>query len=408
MTVLRFPSQRDGGPDPFELARRTPCQLLVGAVQLRKQSGRLVGPCPLCGGDDKSSRFSVEVRKNLFYCFACQTGGGPVELEQALRGGSRREAAVRAAGLVAELSRPEPRRATPATPAQPAPSVATPRPPVSPLRSFSAAVAARVWGEARPATGSLVEAWLTARGLDPRGLPGALERLRFHPRAPAGGGQGWSVSAPALVAPLTSRASGVAKVVGVHLTYLSADGRSKARLTDPDGSPLPARKVWGQVKGAAVELTDLGPANPGPLCVGEGVETVWAVAQQLALAGQPVRAAATCNLGNLQGGWLKDRWGRVDLDSPRADPEHPPWLLADAGSVLVLVDHDSSPVRARARGFFRGTREVELSSTDRARVCASLARQAWLRAGASEVVCLAPPPGQDFNDLLLADETLGG
>ena len=43
-----------------------------------KSNGEFVGICPL--HDEKTPSFSVNVEKNIFYCFGCQAGGGVKEL----------------------------------------------------------------------------------------------------------------------------------------------------------------------------------------------------------------------------------------------------------------------------------------------------------------------------------------
>lgn len=57
----------------IERARAIPIQNLLDQSKMKKQGGRLIGPCPRCGGTD---RFSLDVRKQLFFCRRCELGGG--------------------------------------------------------------------------------------------------------------------------------------------------------------------------------------------------------------------------------------------------------------------------------------------------------------------------------------------
>jgi phage/plasmid primase-like uncharacterized protein len=50
---------------------------------LKLRGGRAVGPCPACGGKD---RFSVDKRKNVFYCRRSDKGGDAIALVQYLQG----------------------------------------------------------------------------------------------------------------------------------------------------------------------------------------------------------------------------------------------------------------------------------------------------------------------------------
>jgi DNA primase len=192
--------------------------------------------------------------------------------------------------------------------------------------------------------------------------------------------------------------------IGVHVTYLSDDGRAKARLRDPQtGEALPARKILGGLEGGMTPLTGLAGLAvdvPGvPLVVGEGIETVWGGVQHLGLS--PCRAAALLSLGNLQGQPLRDRDGAFDPRAARMDPARPAVTIPAAGDVVVLVDADMAPVTVRARQpGRRGVADARLGALERAELCAALAGQAWRRAGARSVRTPRPPLGQDFNDLV--------
>jgi hypothetical protein len=78
-------------------------------------------------------------------------------------------------------------------------------------------MARAIWREAIPATGTIVEAYLAGRGLAlPRSAP-----LRFHPACAR-----QDERLPAMIALMTDPAT--AEPVGVHRTFLAADGSGKA------------------------------------------------------------------------------------------------------------------------------------------------------------------------------------
>jgi hypothetical protein len=117
-------------------------------------------------------------------------------------------------------------------------------------------------------------------------------------------------AAPAMVAPFAD-AQGLIR--GVHVTWLTPDGRAKAVLPAPRWQARGlARKMFGKVGGCAVFLTPYGTERPdaGPLVVGEGIETTWSYAQEL---GRPCRAAAALSLENLQGHPVKLKGGALPL-----------------------------------------------------------------------------------------------
>lgn len=391
------------GADIFAAARAVPIAELAGMTALRRAGPqRLAGPCPMCGGSDRSSRFQVDLSRNLWCCFACPpaagqqvAGGDVIALERALRGGSVRDAAARLAGDAAAAQcarRPARERRSPA-----------------PRRSSGHLVRA-IWTGVRPATGTTVEAWLDARRCDPAALPGGLAALRFHPRCPAAWDGGRAIlHAPAMVAPILRAAPDagdgiVWRIQGVHVTYLTEDGRAKARLVHPvTGDALPPRKVYGRLLGGVVVLSDparLADRRAGWLVVGEGLETSWSLAARWRRLhdGDDVRVAATLSLANLQGGMLRDSAGCIDPAAPIADATARPWHLPNPGSVVIGVDADMAPLRLKVRDAAGRAVERDFGALDRAALCAALVRQHWRAAGADVIEVLRPQAGCDFND----------
>lgn len=365
--------------DLFDRAREADIELVAG-TPLFRAGRRLRGECPSCGaskGRKGGGAFSCEPDKGIFYCFGCLEGGDVIDLERLLRGGSSREAAERLAGpaaapLVRQARPSPPPRETPATP------------------TSADRMALALWREAEPEiAGTLAERYLLGRWISPAIVAGIGRRLRYHPHAIWGFDderQDW-IRAPAMLARIVTSAGPTG---GVHATYLAPDGRGKARLD-------PAKKMWGpQADGegrpGGCWLTD--PHGPGPLVVGEGIESALSAAQ---LQGQPCRVAAALSLGRLQGGWLTDKWGRIDLAMMSGDPEKPAFTWPEAGEVLVAVDRDMGAIEVKLRKLGGGTVRRRLDSEERARICAGLAVGAWKRAGASAVRAIAPAAGRDFN-----------
>lgn len=150
---------------------------------------------------------------------------------------------------------------------------------------------------------------------------------------------------PGMVALVTRGADG--RRLAVHRTFLAEDGRGKAPVA-------PARMVLGPCRGGVVRL-----AEPrAVLMVGEGIETCLAAMQA---TGFPAWAAlSTAGLR------------RLDL------PAH-------VRDIVVLADGDAPGEAAASDAAWR-----------------------WAREG-RRVRIARPPPGLDFNDMLLgAGRTAGG
>lgn len=348
---------------------------------LRARGDAARGACPLCGAGEKSksSPFSAKVKDGLWKCHGCGQSGDVIKFEQLAGGHDGPLAAARA--LVGDDRRPlaaarvaRPERAEP-----------------EPETVDSAEVARFILAGTVPAAGTIVEAWLWARGLDPHALPGALDAgLMFHPACPV---RAWAVGADAASVPV--RPAMIAPISGpdgrpwpaCHVTYLAADGRAKADLKT-------TRKMFGRMAGGAVWLCRAVGSNP--LVVGEGIESAWALGQSLGARS----VAATLSLDNLQGGAIRSPNGELMLP-PAADPARPPFLVPGSRDVVIGIDADMSPVRVHVRAGGVVRRDVVLGSRARAELCAQLATQHWRRIGAAPRA-LRPDWGQDFNDAAVA------
>ncbi|MEJ7630787.1 MAG: toprim domain-containing protein [Nocardioidaceae bacterium] len=115
------------GPD--ERAVQIPSVLQAAGVLdgLRRRGDRLVGPCPIHGGDNPTA-FSVDLRLNRWFCFTgCSAGGDVVDLVRRLHRVGFRDAAALLAGLSA-------------TGASPLPAASPTDRPVEPFRPFRRAI----------------------------------------------------------------------------------------------------------------------------------------------------------------------------------------------------------------------------------------------------------------------------
>ena len=186
-----------------------------------------------------------------------------------------------------------------------------------------------IWRCASSAEGTPVETYLRSRALR---LPLA-STLRFHQGLKHPEGAVW----PAMVSLVTRGHDDTP--TGIHRTFLSPNGRSKAEVQTP-------KMMLGPCRGGAVRLA----IAANVVMVGEGIETCLAAMQA---TGLPAWAALSTS-------------GLRSLDLPNR--------IRD---VVVLADGDDAGEAAALE-------------------CA----QRWRREG-RRVRIARPPPGTDFNDLLI-------
>jgi hypothetical protein len=238
--------------DLDQLRRRTALAELVGrhGVKLVRCGREYVGLCPF--HREKTPSFYVVEDKSFFHCFGCGAHGDAIAF--LMRIGN-----VDFLAAVAELAGGRGAAVVDSS----APSA-----PIGSIRftSFAAIrarreaqrdkdarnrrLALRLWQDAGPARGTLVETYLRRRGV---GLP-AAPVLRFAPHC-------WNREAGRELPAMLARVDDVnGEFVAVHRTYLTADGR-KAALRNPKMS-------LGPVRAGAVQLAPAGPV----LAVAEGIE----------------------------------------------------------------------------------------------------------------------------------------
>jgi hypothetical protein len=206
-------------------------------MSLRRVGLELVGACPVCGDGGKgirSNRFAVHLRKNVWLCRQCNTGGGVVDLVMHLDGVGFKEAvAVLAAGV----------------------------PPVSrsrcPPADDGGPKALKLWDEAGPLDGTPADRYLieTRNLVLPQDI--SPRALRFHPACPFGEG----VRHPCLLALYRDIVTDTPRAI--MRTALTSDARKIGR------------KALGPVDGTAIKLSDDADVTMG-LIIGEGLETTLA------------------------------------------------------------------------------------------------------------------------------------
>ncbi len=118
--------------------------------------------------------------------------------------------------------------------------------------------AERIWREAIPATGTLVQDYLRHRGIV---IP-IPDCLRFHPKV---WNQEKNERYPAMIAYRTAPDGGFG---GIHRTWLSGNGRDKLNVNAP-------RKDLASIVGSTIRLAPVS----GELALGEGIETALSCPQ---------------------------------------------------------------------------------------------------------------------------------
>jgi putative DNA primase/helicase len=144
-----------------------------------------------------------------------------------------------------------------------------PFPPQKIERNSNGEYALGLWRQCKPAAGTVVEAYLRARGLS---LP-VPDSWRLHPKMKHPEGGHW----PAMVAVVTDGVTG--KPIAIHRTFLKPDGSGKAPVEK-------SKMMLGPCHGGAVRLADVKPGDR--LGIGEGIETCLTVIQE---CGNPAWAA---------------------------------------------------------------------------------------------------------------------
>jgi hypothetical protein len=381
-------------------ARNPLAEVAGGYTRLRRAGGRLVGPCPVCGGRTTSQRFEILDDGESWACAVCPDGGDVIRLVQRVEGCDFLGAIERLGGRVAV----DPEQAKKLFEARETKRVAREKQAAS-YREAERKRLFRTWKSAIAIYGTTVERYLAGRGLQ---LPSRCPGLRYLPSAPYWHGETKDEhgrksplqihAGPAMVAAFI-RPDGT--FGGLHMTWLQGDvaGPTKAEIIDPtSGELLNSKKMRGSKTGAhiAIAMTE---APPRRLIIGEGIETVLAVWTAHRLAGRPLdetefRAAG--DLGNLAGRargtinhpTLKRPNGRpLTVPDRYPDPDDAGLSIPDSVEELILLgDGDSEPLLTE---------------------CAmERAARRYSRPGRVIRIAFAPA-GLDFNDVLQGEPRQG-
>ncbi|WP_131194055.1 DUF7146 domain-containing protein [Lichenihabitans psoromatis] len=382
--------------------------------RMKRAGAELAGPCPLCGGTD---RFSVHPAKNIWNCRKCDAGGDAIALVRNVDGldflravelltgvappghhaaetpADRAAREARQAAYAAQAAREDERREAEALD----------------YRDRERARMFKVWREARPIAGTIVERYLALR----RVQAPAEARLRFLPNYALWSGPQPSGTivhrGPAMMAAIVGPDG---KFGGLHTTWIDlTDPDGKARVPDPKtGEFIPAKKVRGSKRGGSILLAQPGGPDATVLFLGEGIETVLSVLMALIAAQSDVLGLAefrsSVDLGNLSGkaagkvahphDTTTDKNGRIRhvlVGNAVPDLKDRDAVIAIGATIETIVligDGDSDPFTTRL-------------ALERAAARFNAAYP-WV-----EVRLIMAPPGSDFNDVWRAtpdaDET---
>jgi len=385
---------RFSAADLDDIKARNPLdQVAGGYVKLRLVSGKLVGPCPICGGRATSQRFGIKEDGETWVCAVCPDGGDVIRLVQLLEGCDFLGAIERLGGRVAV----DPDAAKKLFEAREAKRLAREKQSAV-YREAERKRLYRTWKSAvKDSRGTLLEAYLAGRGLQ---LPGSCIGLRFLPSMAYWHGDGVDdrgrksprqIHAGPAMCGAFIRPDGT--FGGLHLTWLTTDAvPAKAEIVDPDsGELLNAKKMRGSKTGAFISIA-VTAAPPRRLIIGEGIETVLAVWTAHHLAGRPLEDTAfwaAGDLGNLAGRargtinhpTLKRPNGRaLTVPDRYPDPDDVGLSIPDSVEELILLGDGDSEQLLTECAMERAARR-------------------YGRPGRTIRIAFAPT-GLDFNDVL--------
>ncbi|MBR0668273.1 hypothetical protein GXW71_28230 [Roseomonas hellenica] len=235
-------------------------QEIAAALGLRPDGGSYRGRCPVCGYGGDTLAVRDGDHRAVFHCHNCADGPGIASVIRAALGedafaGGEQHAFDRAAIEAREAERKA-------------------------ERERAKAKALEVWNKAVPIDGTPAQRYLAGRG-----LPGVITpALRFGNVFNAELGR----RVPAMIGAVTRPGSD--EVIGIHRTFIDAEGNGKAR------DVLVHKKTLGQIGGAVVALDTW--KHGETLVIAEGVETALS-AKVLVGHGAAWAAIAANNLPRL-------------------------------------------------------------------------------------------------------------
>lgn len=417
-------------------ARNSLADVACGYVKLRRAAGRLVGPCPVCGGKVTSQRFEILDDGMSWVCAVCPDGGDVIRLVQLVEGYDFLGAIERLGGPGATSS------SSPVVDPAAAKKLFEDRERKRLAREKTAATYReaerkrlyRRWKSAvKDLAATPVEAYLRGRGLQ---LPASCIGLRYLPSEPywhgeivdsQGNKSPRQIHAGPAMCGAFIRPDG--KFGGLHMTWLTTDAVEsssvpfatdsqdaqparvrKAEIIDPaDGEVLNSKKMRGSKTGAhiSIALTQeaqcrisngekieavLASDAPRRLVIGEGIETVLAVWTAHQVAGRSIGDTAfwaAGDLGNLAGRatktinhpTLKRPNGRAHTVPDRyPDPDDSGLAIPESVEELILLGDGDSEQMLTECAMERAARR-------------------YAKDGRKIRIAFAPA-GRDFNDVL--------
>lgn len=217
-------------------------------VVLKRQGDEYTGLCPF--HNESTPSFTVVPKKKMYFCFGCGASGDAIKWLCEVNGLNFGEAVEQL-----RCAPPVMRTSSAAVPAR-----------VSEMAGAEADEtrkrmerARKIWNEALPAQGTMVERYLESRGIGRIAIPPVL---RFHPKV-------WhpetQTNHPAMIAAIIDCRG--RQIMGIHRTYLTADGRSKLQ-------GVKSKLMLGQCRGGFVHLSTV---VGGRIAIAEGIETSLSV-----------------------------------------------------------------------------------------------------------------------------------
>lgn len=349
-------------------------------VKLRKSGGRLVGPCPICGGGADAGRFEVKIKEHSWVCAVCPDGGDVIELVMKADGCDFRTA-IEKLGGIKEIDAARARQLD-----RERKEKRIKREADSDL--YREAERKRLWALWQVATGihgTPADFYLDGRGCV---VPPLCPGLRFHPAMPYWHGEEEDERGrkgprcihrgPAMLGAFIRRDGHFG---GLHITWMHKQGGrwTKLELIDPDtGEDLNVKKMRGSKRGAHIAVT-LHP-SPRRLVIGEGIETVDTVYTAHVRVGRAIDDMAFWAAGDLgnMGGRATETVAHPVLKRPDGKPQRVPGPYPDMDDVglaipdsvedlLLLGDGDSDPLltdfamQRAARRYARPGRTIRIA-----------------------------------------------
>jgi hypothetical protein len=316
---------------------------MLGIEGLRRSSAELIGPCPLCGGND---RFGINLRTQKHLCRKCGIQGGDlVGLVMSVRGLKFPDALSFLCGdLQADIT-PEEREARKKRAAA---AERKRHEEAEKFRRWAISAARQIWSHSRPGSLGVVRAYLSARGITAEMLPHIPDDLHFisaHPYVKKHDGAAVEMhKGPAMIAAVRNP---LGEIDAVHQTWVSSQPpHGKAEIVWNDEQQA-SKLVRGSKKGGAIRL--ITPRGAEVMVMGEGIETtLTAAACWPAVLGPKVAYWAGVDLGNMSGKMRriagKRHSGLPDLNDDDAFVP-PVWVKR----LIFIQDGDSDAKATRAK-----------------------------------------------------------